>query len=279
MSLVLAARARRVAGTCSATRARLRIVLNQEALSTASAGRGRDCRQPRRVAAHCRRRSFSSCATVSARPTLARPTLLGRRFGLLVATAATASAACLFQSAFADRMQPNAAATPAVPSPSAAAAELVPLPRRQVPLADPAPLPRRWAAMAIDHVVFNVLFTGFSSVVGLSLGGLLHAAGHTVTLETLRASTYVLMAAFYCARIVFDCAIHAWGRQSIGKALCGIAIVDAATGSKHVHWSALVVRRLCDFPPLYPISVLLDRRSRCLHDLAAGTEVVVDVDA
>jgi uncharacterized RDD family membrane protein YckC len=78
-----------------------------------------------------------------------------------------------------------------------------------------------------------------------------------------------------------------WRRgQTIGKALLGIRIVAAAGGSKVPLWKLICIRALF-FPLLYlavlwPLTLLpvidqafiFTRRRRCLHDFAAGTQVV-----
>lgn len=77
-----------------------------------------------------------------------------------------------------------------------------------------------------------------------------------------------------------------WARgQTVGKALLGIRIVTAGTGARAPFWK-LVVLRAPFFPflfllPIWPVTLvplvdqifIFGRRRRCLHDLAASTEV------
>jgi uncharacterized RDD family membrane protein YckC len=69
------------------------------------------------------------------------------------------------------------------------------------------------------------------------------------------------------------------GKQTIGKQLTGIAVVNSRTGSDQLHWCQPVVRSLVShlnvFFMLDALWGAFQRDGRCLHDICAGTVVIL----
>ena len=77
--------------------------------------------------------------------------------------------------------------------------------------------------------------------------------------------------------MIYTSTFNYLGRQTPGKHLCGIAVVNNRTGSRQLHWCQPLVRVLVSCSALLDLAWgIFQRHGRCLHDVVAGTIVIND---
>ena len=135
----------------------------------------------------------------------------------------------------------------------------------------PAGLPRRMAALLVDALMMLVVIS--------TLNSLLPAF---VLFNTKLAYAIVLIANFILGLLYWLVSEWLWNGRTVGKKLMKIRVVDSS-GLKLLLPQVIIrnLLRAVDFlPVLYitaSISCFLDRRTRRLGDIAAGTIVVRDL--
>ncbi|MFI6576979.1 RDD family protein [Nocardiopsis sp. NPDC050513] len=164
-------------------------------------------------------------------------------------------------------------AAPAVPSAHAA---------RGGP--EPAGFGRRLAARSIDYVLAVIAATAFFVVAVILLEVLTGGSGD----NDAQAEVWALMLFFGWGVLLFFydwLYLVAWGR-TLGKAVVGIRVVDAADGGRLSQGQAMGRAALFGLPQSLPVlghlfslgesMASLGEHRRALHDRACGTVVIRD---
>jgi len=135
----------------------------------------------------------------------------------------------------------------------------------------PAGLPRRMAALLLDAMMMSVIIS--------IINGLLPAF---VLFNSKLAYAIVLIADFILSLLYWLVSEWLWNGRTVGKKLMKIRVVDSS-GLKLLLPQVIIrnLLRAVDFLPVFyitaSISCFLDRRTRRLGDIAAGTIVIRDL--